>query len=41
MYAYACKYTQGCKSRVGSKQASRNKLILFTLLSYCCEVETK
>ena len=28
-----------CTPRVGSRQASQNKLIWFTLL--CCEVETK
>ena len=30
-----------CTPRVGSRQSSQNKLIWFTLLCYCCEVETK
>ena len=34
-------YSGACTPRVGSQQASQNKLIWFTLLCYCCEVETK
>ena len=34
-------YSEVCTPRVGLPQASQNKLIRFTLLCYCCEVETK
>ena len=34
-------YSEVCTPRVGSRQASQNKLIWFALLCYCCEVETK
>ena len=34
-------YSGVCTPRVDSQQASQNKLIWFTLLCYCCEVETK
>ena len=34
-------YSGVCTPRVGSRQAFQNKLIWFTLLCYCCEVETK
>ena len=37
-----CRYVYSgvCTPRVGPRQASQNKLIWFTLLYYCCEVET-